>query len=173
MILTFLFRNEDGLDQENVTNSSQSLQSVIVDEDDSARLIQKKRNSKSKPGITTPSISNVAALFVKNWITMKRNLPLLFFVFFHPGIVLLINSVTVGLSPRNLPIAVVNLESSCSDKYYQTKCEATQLGCYTQQSLNSMSGTPRGTIEFFNLSISRFYTFSEQVNFKLQTRNYT
>ena len=31
---------------------------------------------------------------------------------------------------------MVNLESSCPDKYYQTKCEANQLECYFQQSLN-------------------------------------
>ena len=119
-----------------MTNSIPSLQSVIVNENDTARLIQKKKYSKSKASAAIPTASNIAALFVKNWITMKRNLPLLFFVFFLPGIVLLINSVTIGHSPRNLPIAIVNLEGSCDDTYYQTKCDANQLGCYFQQALN-------------------------------------
>jgi len=99
-------------------------------------LIKKNPNSKPNCFITLPSASNIAALFTKNWITMKRNLLLLLFVFFLPGIVLLINSVAIGLSPRDLPLAMVNLESDCIDDIYLSSCEANLLGCYFQQSLN-------------------------------------
>ena len=79
----------------------------------------------------------MAALFIKNWITMKRNLLLLLFIFFLPGIVLLINSLMIGLSPRNLPLALVNLESDCRDESYISGCEANMLGCYFKESLNN------------------------------------
>ena len=120
-----------------MTNSSLSLQSVTINGDDCQQLIKMKTKENAKLSAVIPSLSNIAALSIKNWITMKRNLPLLLFVFFLPGLVLLINSVTVGLSPRNLPIAVVNKEDSCDDLYYQNNCEAGQLGCYFQDSLNS------------------------------------
>ena len=86
-----------------------------------------------------PSLNNIGALFIKNWITMKRNILLLLFVFFLPGIVLLINSITVGQEPKQLPLAVVNLESDCEDPYYLTRCEANLLGCYFQNTLNQSS----------------------------------
>ena len=122
----------------NLKSSNTSLQSVSVTstDDESIQLIQKKNASISKPNMRLPSLTNIAALFTKNCITMKRNLPLLFFVFFLPGIVLLINSITVGLSPADLPLALVNFESSCSDEYYMTRCEANQLGCYFKNALN-------------------------------------
>ena len=132
-----IIRNGQIVEHENVTNSSQSLQSVTINGDDCQQLIKMKTKENAKLSAVIPSLSNIAALSIKNWITMKRNLPLLLFVFFLPGLVLLINSVTVGLSPRNLPIAVVNKEESCDDLYYQNNCEAGQLGCYFQDSLNS------------------------------------
>ena len=121
-----------------MSTKTQSLQSVCHDSEESVNVNLIKKNPKSKPkmSVTLPSFSNIAALFLKNWITMKRNLPLLLFVFFLPGIVLLINSVTIGLSPRNLPLALVNLESDCSDDFYINNCEANLLGCYFQQSLS-------------------------------------
>ena len=67
---------------------------------------------------------------------MKRNILLLLFVFFLPGIVLLINSLTIGLSPRNLPLALVNLEDNCLDETYIRRCEANMLGCYFKKSLD-------------------------------------
>ena len=116
---------------------------------------------------------------------MKRNLPLLFFVFFLPGIVLLINSVTIGLSPKDLHIAIVNQESNCSEKYYQTGCEANLLGCYFGDSLNrsetvhlvsypntseamkaSKTAAVRGTIEIpANFSISYLKRVLNEFNY--------
>ena len=55
------------------------------------------------------------------------------------GIVLLINSIMIGQEPKNLPIAIVNMENDCSENYYKTSCEANLLGCYFQQSLNESS----------------------------------
>eukprot|EP00092_Neocalanus_flemingeri_P036672 GFUD01039927.1.p1 GENE.GFUD01039927.1~~GFUD01039927.1.p1 ORF type:complete len:741 (+),score=162.42 GFUD01039927.1:103-2325(+) len=128
-------------DEVKMSTKTHSLESVSVSQHESDKsvninLINKNPKSKPKMSVTLPSISNIVALFLKNWITMKRNLLLLLFVFFLPGIVLLINSVTIGLSPRNLPLALVNLESDCSDDFYVTRCEANLLGCYFQQSLN-------------------------------------
>ena len=100
------------------------------------KLIQKKVKPKGKLSVTIPSISNIAALLMKNWITMKRNLLLLLFVFFLPGIVLLINSVAIGQSPNNLPLALLNQESDCNDTYFITSCEANMLGCYFKEALN-------------------------------------
>merc|ERR1719427_1995410 len=128
-------------DELRLSTKTQSLQSISVSHPDSeasgsTNLIKKIPKPKAKVHLSLPSFSNIAALFLKNWITMKRNLPLLFFVFFLPGIVLLINSLTIGLNPKDLPIAVVNFETNCTDKYYQHACEANQLSCYFQDSLN-------------------------------------
>ena len=84
---------------------------------------------------------------MKNWITMKRNILLLLFVFFLPAIVLIVNSVMIGQDPKNLPMAIVNLESDCSDRFFLTSCEANLLGCYFQEALNqskivTLSPTP-------------------------------
>ena len=123
-----------------MSTKTPSLQSITVGHHESetlsAKLIRKSPRRKPKSNVTLPSYSNVAALFVKNWITMKRNILLLLFVFFLPGIVLLINSLTIGLSPRNLPLALVNLEDNCTDQSYTRRCEANMLGCYFKKSLN-------------------------------------
>lgn len=141
-------------DETRMSSKTQSLQSVSVshesDQSVNVNLIKKKPKQKPKFTLTTPSISNIAALFMKNWITMKRNLLLLLFVFFLPGIVLLINSVTIGLSPVNLPIALVNHESDCSDNFYIKDCEANLLGCYFKQSLNKSETV--NLISYSNLS---------------------
>ena len=90
------------------------------------------------------------ALFVKNWITMKRNFLLLLFVFFLPASILLVNSLFIGHSPTSLPLALVNLETSCDDPAFTERCEADMLGCYFQTSLNS-SQTVR-LISYSNIS---------------------
>ena len=123
-----------------LSTKTQSLQSITIGQNESetlnTKLIKKSAQRKPKTTFTLPSSSNVAALFIKNWITMKRNILLLLFVFFLPGIVLLINSLTIGLSPTNLPMALVNLESDCTDESYISRCEANMLGCYFKKSLN-------------------------------------
>merc|ERR1711937_739226 len=43
----------------------------------------------------------------------------------------------VGFSPRNVPLALVNLESDCRDESYIRGCEANMLGCYFKESLNN------------------------------------
>ena len=95
------------------------------------------QNSKKRPKtFAFPSLNNIAALLIKNWITMKRNLLLLLFVFFLPGTVLFINSLVIGQEPRDLPVAVVNLESNCEESFFLTDCEANLLGCYFQGKYN-------------------------------------
>ena len=128
------------MDDYRLSTKTQSLQSITVGQHESetlsTKLIKKSPRRKPKSNFILPSYSNIAALFVKNWITMKRNILLLLFVFFLPGIVLLINSLTIGLSPRNLPLALVNLENNCLDETYISSCEANMLGCYFKKSLN-------------------------------------
>ena len=107
--------------------------------------------STTKPSFFTfpviPSASNTAALLIKNWITMKRNLLLLLFVFFLPALILLINCITVGLSPVGLPLALVNHENNCSETFYSNSCEANMLSCYFKQALNKSE-----TVELVNYS---------------------
>jgi len=128
------------IDDYRLSTKTQSLQSITIGQNESetlnTKLIKKSPKRKPKTTVHLPSFSNIAALFIKNWITMKRNILLLLFVFFLPGIVLLINSLTIGLAPKNLPLALVNLESNCTDEGYVKRCEANMLGCYFKKSLN-------------------------------------
>ena len=98
--------------------------------------LSKKRNRIRKPSFIFPSFSNFWALFMKNIITMKRNILLLLFIFILPAFCLLVSNLTLGLSPRNLPLALVNLESDCADETYISRCEADMLGCYFEKSLD-------------------------------------
>ena len=99
-------------------------------------LVKKKPLQKPQFSLTFLSYSNTAALCKKSWITMRRNFLLLLFVFFLPGLILFIDCITIGLSPRNLPLALVNYESDCSDEFFLNSCEANLLSCYFKQSLN-------------------------------------
>ena len=134
-----LYSSQAEIDDYRLSTKTRSLQSITTDGDPHAKLIKKspKRKPKIRCQDVLPSPTNIAALFIKNWITMKRNILLLLFVFFLPGIVLLINSITIGQEPRDLPMAVVNLENDCSENFFLTSCEANLLGCYFQQALNN------------------------------------
>ena len=77
-----------------------SLQSISISQNESEtlnqNLIQRSERKKPSSTIVFPSLTNIAALFVKNSITMKRNILLLLFVFFLPAIVVFVNSITIG-----------------------------------------------------------------------------
>ena len=75
---------------------------------------EKKKKSRWKMGVTLPSASNILALLIKNWITMKRNPVLLIFIFFLPGIFMVLTCISIGIDPVNLPFGVLNLETNCS-----------------------------------------------------------
>ena len=84
-----------------LSSKTPSLQSISIGQNESESLnvkLIKKTDQNKKPisNIVFPSITNIAALFVKNSITMKRNILLLLFVFFLPAIVLFVNSITIG-----------------------------------------------------------------------------
>ena len=112
---------------------TQDFQRILISNGNNNNLtIEKPR----RRDLIIPSFSNIAALFQKNWIKMKRNILLLLFVFFLPASILLVNSLTIGLSPKNLPLALVNLEGDCTDESYISNCEANMLGCYFKRSLN-------------------------------------
>ena len=131
------------MDDYRLSTKTQSLQSITVGQNEAetlnAKLIKAKTPKRKPKTFALPSLTNIAALFIKNWITMKRNILLLLFVFFLPGIVLFINSIAIGQDPKNLPIAFVNQENDCSEKFYLKSCEANLLGCYFQQALNDSS----------------------------------
>ena len=99
------------------------------------QLLKKCRREKST--LILPSFSNMTGLVIKNWITMKRNILLLLFVFFLPASLTLLCCLLLGHTPTNLPVALVNLENSCVDQSFTERCEADMLGCYFQTSLNS------------------------------------
>ena len=61
-----------------------------------------------------PKLSNILALLIKNWITMKRNPVLLIFIFFLPGIFMVLTCISIGIDPVDLPIGVVNYETNCT-----------------------------------------------------------
>jgi hypothetical protein len=86
-----------------------------------------------------PSLSNILALLIKNWITMKRNPVLLIFIFFLPGIFMVLTCVSIGIDPVDLPIGVFNHEANCSDVALtlNSSCEADMLSCYYMRALNS------------------------------------
>ena len=103
------------MDDYRLSTKTQSLQSITVGQNEAetlnAKLIKAKTPKRKPKTFVLPSLTNIAALFIKNWITMKRNILLLLFVFFLPGIVLFINSIAIGQDPKNLPIAFVNQEN--------------------------------------------------------------
>ena len=135
--------SQSEMDDYRLSTKTQSLQSITVGQNEAetlnAKLIKAKTPKKKPKTFALPSLTNIAALFIKNWITMKRNILLLLFVFFLPGIVLFINSIAIGQDPKNLPIAFVNQENNCSEKFYLKSCEANLLGCYFHQALNDSS----------------------------------
>ena len=95
----------------------------------------KKKPKWSCPSL--PSLSNIVALLIKNWITMKRNPVLLIFIFFLPGIFMVLTCVSVGIDPVDLPIGVLNHETNCSGVNVTHGCEADVLSCYYLASLAS------------------------------------
>ena len=54
--------------------------------------------------------SRVMALFIKNTIRLKRNVPILMFYFFLPSIQIALFCICIGQDPKNIPVAVYNAE---------------------------------------------------------------
>jgi len=95
-----------------------------------------KKEERKSHQFATPSLSNIAALLIKNWITMKRSPVLLTFVFFLPGIFMILSCTCVGINPSDLPIGVLNQEAECRGVSLNNSCEADALSCYYIDSLN-------------------------------------
>lgn len=135
-----LCNETDQMEDYELSIETQTLPKILISNGKSADLANDNNLIKEKlreiTSFVLPSVSNIAALFQKNWIKMKRNILLLTFVFCLPASILLVNSLTTGLSPKDLPLALVNLEGDCSDESYISKCEASMLGCYFKRSLN-------------------------------------
>jgi len=122
-----------------VVNSSSTVSSMASITHSQGNLISKAEDEPD-PGpdwsCSIPSMSNIAALLIKNWITMKRNPVLLIFIFFLPGIFMVLTCISIGIDPKDLPIGVINLETNCSDVALMENCEADMLSCYYLDSLN-------------------------------------
>ena len=54
--------------------------------------------------------NRVLALFIKNTIRLKRNVPILMFYFFLPSIQIALFCICIGQDPKNIPVAVFNAE---------------------------------------------------------------
>lgn len=54
--------------------------------------------------------NRVMALFIKNSIRLKRNVPILLFYFFLPSIQIALFCICIGQDPKNIPVAVYNAE---------------------------------------------------------------
>jgi hypothetical protein len=52
----------------------------------------------------------VYALFVKNIIRLKRNVPILLFYFFLPSIQIALFCICIGQDPKHIPVAIYNAE---------------------------------------------------------------
>jgi len=61
---------------------------------------------------------------------------LLTFVFFLPGIFMILSCTCVGINPTDLPIGVLNQEAECRGVTLNNSCEADSLSCYFINSLN-------------------------------------
>lgn len=55
-------------------------------------------------------LHRVMALFIKNTIRLKRNVPILLFYFFLPSIQIALFCICIGQDPKNIPVAVYNAE---------------------------------------------------------------
>ena len=79
-------------------------------------FLHSNEDDKEEPNWTcaAPKLSNILALLIKNWITMKRNPVLLIFIFFLPGIFMVLTCISIGIDPVDLPIGVVNYETNCT-----------------------------------------------------------
>ena len=93
---------------------------------------------------------------------MKRNPVLLIFIFFLPGIFMVLTCISIGIDPVDLPVGVVNYETNCTGvnlnvskislwsimitkamftmmmmvAIMQASCEADVLSCYYLDALN-------------------------------------
>ena len=79
-------------------------------------FLHSDQDEKEQPSWTCPApkLSNILALLIKNWITMKRNPVLLIFIFFLPGIFMVLTCISIGIDPVDLPVGVVNYETNCT-----------------------------------------------------------
>jgi len=58
----------------------------------------------------TFDMRRVYALFIKNCIRLKRNVPILLFYFFLPSIQIALFCICIGQDPKNIQVAVYNAE---------------------------------------------------------------
>eukprot|EP00092_Neocalanus_flemingeri_P011982 GFUD01012917.1.p1 GENE.GFUD01012917.1~~GFUD01012917.1.p1 ORF type:complete len:711 (+),score=110.14 GFUD01012917.1:57-2189(+) len=107
----------------------------------SSSTLHKTRESKYMTFPKMPSFSNIQAMTIKNWIAMKRNLLMLFFIFLAPAILCIFDCVAVGQRTNNITVAMVNHESNCSEHIFDSKvCQPNLLGCHFLQALNGTGG---------------------------------
>jgi len=106
----------------------------------------------SRKFIKLPSLSNIQALTIKNWIAVRRNLFMMFFIFLAPAILCIIDCIAIGNRPNNIPVAIVNHESNCSEALFNPDiCQPNLLGCHFVHAINETSGI---FVEYHSLEIA-------------------
>ena len=91
--------------------------------DDAGTKIKKVEQQQRRSLLSLPSFSNIRALVTKNWLTTKRNLIMLYFIFLAPAILCALCCLSVGQRPEKIPIAIVNHESNCSASFDPSSCQ--------------------------------------------------
>jgi ABC-type multidrug transport system ATPase subunit/ABC-type multidrug transport system permease subunit len=80
-----------------------------------------------------PSLTNLWALLVKNVLKLKRNLPMLLFIFLLPAVQVLFFCVAIGQEPTGLRLGLVNRElhstGSTECPVVVGNCSYASLGC--------------------------------------------
>ena len=92
-----------------------------------------QRNKCAYEGSCGPSLTNLWALLIKNILKLKRNLPMLLFIFLLPAIQVVFFCVAIGQEPTGLKLGLVNHELSVLGleqcPLLPGECSYDNLGC--------------------------------------------
>jgi len=81
-----------------------------------------------------PSPTNLWALLVKNFLKIRRNIPMLLFIFLLPAIQVIFFCIAIGQKPTGLRLGIVNYEADMDMCSYPnistvTECDLTLFSC--------------------------------------------
>ena len=113
---------------------------------------------------------------------MKRNPVLLIFIFFLPGIFMVLTCISIGIDPVDLPVGVVNFETNCSGvnlnvgggteslilEFFSTQasCEADVLSCYYLDALNKTEAVLLVRLPFHIFLLVSFIQSCQHLNYQ-------
>ena len=110
---------------------------IIIDTDVEEEVIKRRKHHMKlcKEKISRrPSFCNILAMTLKNWIMIRRNLLMLYFMFLAPAFLCILDCIAVGQEPRDISLAFMNYESNCS-AFDEDVCQPNKLGCHFLQSV--------------------------------------